>query len=503
MRSQLGQFPVLLFDNVTGDPGSGGATYATDTIGGVEYPRAKVVWGPDGTANDTDVASGKPMPVQLRASGGTELALATAAKQPALGTAGSASSDVITVQGIASGTAQPVSLATAPALVAGAAIIGKVGIDQTTPGTTNAVSAVLTAGSAAIGKLAANSGIDIGDVDVTSIAAGDNNIGNVDIVTVPADPFGVNADAASATGSISAKLRFIAATGIPVTGTVTVGSHAVTVGSGGVASGAVASGAVASGAFASGSVAAGAFASGSIADGAQVTLGAKADAKSPATDTTAITLMQVSKQISASVQALATGTPAALGQTTMSASSPVTLASNQPRLPIEPMVIHVAATALTRPANTTAYSALDAISDNATAGSVTANSVTLSGVDDDPISIEEILLTSTDTGFGGKTIRVYLYNANPTSSSGVVGGDNAAFSNKQAGFIGSLIGTMLAFSDGCRGRCIPEGGVRILTTPTSGAKTMFWQLQTLDSATPSANSTTFTPTFKGFQGRAA
>lgn len=69
---------------------------------------------------------------------------------------------------------------------------------------------------------------NIGDVDVASIAAGDNNIGNVDIVTVPADPFGANADAASATGSISAKLRFIASTGIPITGTVTVGSHAVT-----------------------------------------------------------------------------------------------------------------------------------------------------------------------------------------------------------------------------------------------------------------------------------
>lgn len=71
----------------------------------------------------------------------------------------------------------------------------------------------LPAGTNAIGKLAANSGVDIGDVDVTS---------------VPTDPFGANADAASATGSISAKLKFIASTGIPVTGTVTVGSHAVT-----------------------------------------------------------------------------------------------------------------------------------------------------------------------------------------------------------------------------------------------------------------------------------
>lgn len=69
------------------------------------------------------------------------------------------------------------------------------------------VGAALPAGSAAIGKLAANSGVDIGDVDVTS---------------VPTDPFGANADAASATGSISAKLRQIAANGIPVTGTVTV-----------------------------------------------------------------------------------------------------------------------------------------------------------------------------------------------------------------------------------------------------------------------------------------
>lgn len=75
------------------------------------------------------------------------------------------------------------------------------------------IDTALPAGTNAIGKLAANSGVDIGDVDVTS---------------VPADPFGVNADAASATGSISAKLRFIASTGIPITGTVTVASHAVT-----------------------------------------------------------------------------------------------------------------------------------------------------------------------------------------------------------------------------------------------------------------------------------
>ena len=49
-------------------------------------------------------------------------------------------------------------------------------------------------------------------IDVLSIAAGDNNIGNVDVVTVPSDPFGANADAAAtagSTGSMQAKLRLV------------------------------------------------------------------------------------------------------------------------------------------------------------------------------------------------------------------------------------------------------------------------------------------------------
>ncbi len=54
------------------------------------------------------------------------------------------------------------------------------------------IAGALPTGDNAIGKLAANDGVDIGDVDVKSIAAGDNNIGNVDIVTLPALPTGTN-----------------------------------------------------------------------------------------------------------------------------------------------------------------------------------------------------------------------------------------------------------------------------------------------------------------------
>lgn len=50
------------------------------------------------------------------------------------------------------------------------------------------VAVQLIAGTAAFGKLAANSGVDIGDVDVTSLPAlpaGTNNIGDVDVLTLP------------------------------------------------------------------------------------------------------------------------------------------------------------------------------------------------------------------------------------------------------------------------------------------------------------------------------
>jgi hypothetical protein len=236
-------------DNVLLNSGTGGETCATDDVAGVQYQRVKLTDGAADSATpiaagggveagalrvtiasdstgvvsvddngasltvDGTVAISGTVPVTdnggsltvdgtvaatqsgawnvTNVSGTVSLptGAATAAKQPALGTAGTASADVISVQGIASMT--PVQV------------------------------------SDAGGSLTVDNGGTFA-VQVSSIAAGDNNIGNVDVLTVPTDPFGANADAASATGSISAKLRFIAATGIPITGTVTVGSHAVT-----------------------------------------------------------------------------------------------------------------------------------------------------------------------------------------------------------------------------------------------------------------------------------
>jgi hypothetical protein len=78
------------------------------------------------------------------------------------------------------------TFATQATLQAGTAEFGKLAAGVAEIGNvknsgTFATQATLQTGSNAIGKLAANSGVDIGDVDVTSISAGTNVIGDVGI----------------------------------------------------------------------------------------------------------------------------------------------------------------------------------------------------------------------------------------------------------------------------------------------------------------------------------
>lgn len=101
-------------DNIIVRDGNGSSvTLASDDIGGVQHPRHKMVWGANGAVNDVSAAD--PMPIALPTGA------STAAKQPALGTAGTASADVISIQGIASMT--PLSVTPA----AGELHLGEVG----------------------------------------------------------------------------------------------------------------------------------------------------------------------------------------------------------------------------------------------------------------------------------------------------------------------------------------------------------------------------------------
>jgi hypothetical protein len=132
-------------------------------------------------------------PLQVNASGalyvevktsGLPSGAATEAKQDTIETTLTAiETDADTIAGAVSGTEMQVDVVAS--LPAGSNNIGDVDIASALPAGTNSIGTViLGAGTAAIGKLSANSGVDIGDVDVTSLPAlpaGTNTIGKVDV----------------------------------------------------------------------------------------------------------------------------------------------------------------------------------------------------------------------------------------------------------------------------------------------------------------------------------
>ena len=180
-------------DNVQIDPGTTpSVTVSTDDAGAAGHvQRVKLALSADGSAAHATVdADGVLVNLGTNndvtvSSSALPSGAATAAKQPALGTAGSPSTDVISVQGVGSGTALPVSAASLP-LPSGAATAA----NQTTiVGHVDGIEALLGTIDADTSTLAgAVSGPEM-QVDVLTLPAlpaGTNNIGDVDVASLPA-----------------------------------------------------------------------------------------------------------------------------------------------------------------------------------------------------------------------------------------------------------------------------------------------------------------------------
>jgi hypothetical protein len=103
---------------------------ATQPVSGTVTANAGTNLNTSALALDATLTGGTQ---QSKITDGTSVATVKAASTAA------AAADKALVVAISPNNTVPVSMATAPALVAGSAIIGKVAIDQTTPGTTNAV----------------------------------------------------------------------------------------------------------------------------------------------------------------------------------------------------------------------------------------------------------------------------------------------------------------------------------------------------------------------------
>jgi hypothetical protein len=192
-------------DNVEANAGSGGATFATDDDGTAHHPYVKLEFGADNT--QTKVSSSDPLPVVQTGT-----------------------LNVGTVTAVTSIT-NAVAVTNAGLTALGNAISTEVQVD---------VVGALPAGTNAIGKLAANSGVDIGDVDVTSVIPGTtaSSLGKAEDAAHSSADVGVLAMAVrrdtAAVGSdtdgdystlnVDANGRLH----VNVGNTVTVGSHAVT-----------------------------------------------------------------------------------------------------------------------------------------------------------------------------------------------------------------------------------------------------------------------------------
>jgi hypothetical protein len=173
-------------DNVELDAGSGGAVCATDDCGAAGHcQRVKLALSADGNAN-LITADAKGLLVQQTTAADFN---ATAVLAAGSALVGKVSIDQVTANAnevvVKSGTVTAVTDITNAVAVTNAGITTIAGAVAGTEMQVDVVAA-LPAGTNAIGKLAANSGVDIGDVDVLSIAAGDNNIGNVDIASIAA-----------------------------------------------------------------------------------------------------------------------------------------------------------------------------------------------------------------------------------------------------------------------------------------------------------------------------
>lgn len=238
-------------DNTVLSSGSGGDTIATDDIAGVKHQRVKVQHGADGSA--TDVSTASPLPVgdaggtlTVDAPVGTPVFVRLSDGAAAIATL------PVSVSGVATAANQSTEITSLASLDGKTPALGQALAAASTPVVLTAAQVTTLTPPAAITGFATEATLDARTGSLTE--------------TAPATD--------TASSGLNGRLQRIAQR---ITSLIT---------------------ALGSPFQAGGSIGNTSFAS-TVADGADVTLGAKADAKSAATDITPITIVSILKQISA------------------------------------------------------------------------------------------------------------------------------------------------------------------------------------------------------------
>lgn len=156
----------------------------------------------------------------------------------------------------------------------------------------------------------------------------------------------------------------------------------------------------------------------------------------------------------------------------------------------------------TRPADTTAYAIGDIVANSTTAGSVVALSWSIAVAATTQslatFLIRRARLKKSGTGITNASFRLHIYGTNPAASSGIAGGDNAAWSVNDAAWLGYFdFGSMLAHRDCAQAYAAPASGAEIAHALSSG-QTIYGLIEARGVYTP-ASAEVFTAELEAFQ----
>ena len=179
------------------------------------------------------------------------------------------------------------------------------------------------------------------------------------------------------------------------------------------------------------------------------------------------------------------------GSAVSASSLPVVIASDQATFSVfnstNPIVASGAT--ITRPANTTAYSAGQLLANSVTAGSVVPSTIAAARASGKSSKITGCRLLKSGTSVTNASFTLHLYTTSPTVSNG----DGGTFlSNQSATWVGSInVTSMTAFSDGAIGLGTVGTGSSIVFLPTTSTN-LYCLIQVQAAYTP-ASAEVFTP----------
>lgn len=139
------------------------------------------------------------------------------------------------------------------------------------------------------------------------------------------------------------------------------------------------------------------------------------------------------------------------------------------------------ATAITRPADTTAYAAGDLVANSTTAGSVVAGVISAARAVDAVTSMLRCRLRKSGATLTNAIFRIHFYNTAPT----VTNGDNGVWLSTQSGYCGSMdVNIDKAFSSGSEGIGVPTNGSAIVFAPATGTADIYFLIEARAAYTP-------------------